>query len=122
MIDLIQYKKGNSELDFDFQKKRKYGEVYYYQKALYSKKGFKWYYFPLNQIKTIELIYGSRQLKQCCGAPIYQTKILLLTTLDQEHIYLNVEETENGDSKRTEALIKKIKEMMPEIEFENYNS
>ncbi len=118
MEDLIQYLKGNdNELDKDFLDKKKFGDVYFCARYLYSKKGMKWFYYPVENISSIEMINGSRQLRQCCGAPIYKSKMLLITTLDKERIYLNVEETNNGDKRRTEALIEEMKNNISSILF-----
>ena len=118
MKELLIYQKGlNQETDRDFKNKEKYGYIYYGQKSFFSRKGLKWYYCPLSEIRKIELIRGSRQLRQCCGAPIYEEKLLLLTTNDDEHIYLTVEETENGDLKHSEKLLRKIREAFPEMEI-----
>ena len=38
----------------------------------------------------IELIKGSRQLRQCCGAPIYREKILLLLTMKHYCLILQI--------------------------------
>lgn len=104
--DLILYVKGESKvLDLDFKKKKKYGNVYYFKDYLYKKKGLKWYYYPLSKVKDIEIIGGSRQLRQCCGAPIYKTKSLLLTTDHSTQVYFDVEDINNGDKKHTERLL-----------------
>lgn len=109
MEDLLLYTKGTDKsLDRDFSEKKKFGDVYYHQNFLFTKKGIKWFYYPLANIFEIELISGSRQLRQCCGAPIYQTKVLLITTTNQERIYLTVEEINNKDLKRTETLLEVI--------------
>lgn len=109
MEELIQYIKGKDEqADRDFKNKKKYGNVYYYGNNLFVKKGLKWFYFPLSEIVCVELIHGTRQLRQCCGAPIYKTKELLITTCRQQHVYLHVEEVENMDLKRAEALIEEM--------------
>lgn len=108
MEDLILYQKGDEKLDLDFKYKQKYGKVFCGKSNLFVKKGWRWYYFPFNQIETIEMIFGSRQLRQCCGAPIYQNKLLLLTTHSQQHLYLTIEETENGDARKTEELLERI--------------
>ena len=118
MEEMMLYKKGvDRERDDDFSKKKKYGDVYYHQKYLYTKKGFKWFYYPLDNIVSVEMIFGSRQLRQCCGAPIYQTKILLVTTQNHENLYLNVEETEHKDEKKTESLILAMKQNNNKIDY-----
>ncbi|MBR2701790.1 MAG: hypothetical protein IKE77_06890 [Erysipelotrichaceae bacterium] len=118
MKDMMLYQKGKDpEIDSDFRKKNKYGYIYYGENSFFTRKGLKWYYCPLKNLNKIELIRGSRQLRQCCGAPIYREKILLLTTDDDEHIYLTVEETENGDLKHAEKLLGKIREIHPQLDI-----
>ena len=118
MKDMMPYQKGKDPgIDDDFRKKEKYGYIYYGENSFFTRKGLKWYYFPVNDLNKIELIKGSRQLRQCCGAPIYREKILLLTTDDDEHIYLTVEETENGDLKHAEKLLRRIREKHPRLEI-----
>lgn len=109
MEEMVLYKKGKDpDLDQDFKSKRKFGEVYYCHQALYTRKGLKWYYYPLDPIISIEIVFGTRQLRQCCGAPIYKTKDLILTTAKNEHLYIKAEECEHGDTKQAELLIKEI--------------
>lgn len=109
MKEMILYEKGkDAELDLDFKSKKRFGEIYYFNKALYTKKGLKWFYCPLDSVVSIELVFGTRQLRQCCGAPIYKTKDLILADVDKEHLYLKAEECEHGDKKQAEALIQEI--------------
>ena len=118
MLELEVYKKKvNAEIDTEFQDKKKFGDVYASPKMIFVKKGLKWYMVSINKITKAQIIAGSRQLRQCCGAPIYPTKILLLTANTGENLYLNVEETENGDFKRAEALIEFLKQNHQTIEF-----
>ena len=118
MLELEVYKKKmNAEIDTEFQKKKKFGDVYASESMIFVKKGLKWYMISLNKITKAQIIVGSRQLRQCCGAPVYQTKILLLSTDNDENLYLNVEETENGDFKRAEALISFLKQNNQKIQF-----
>lgn len=116
MIELYKYKKNISkELDDDFNKKVKYGKVYYCNKYIFVRKGLNWLFFPLKEIKSIEIIFGSRQLKQCCGAPIYSTQELLITTITNEHTFIRVDETENGNMNKAEKLVDKIIKNSPNI-------
>lgn len=117
MEELKPYKKGaDSGADKDFSNKTRFGMVYYRGDHFFTKKGLKWSCYSLNDIARIELIRGSRQLRQCCGAPIYEEKLLLITTKDDEHLYLTVEEVENGDLKHSERLLSRIRQ-----EHENIN-
>ena len=118
MEELKLYVRGADPADDqDFRLKSRYGKVWFYSRNLYVRKGLKWYYCPLGKIVSIETMRGSRQLRQCCGAPIYREKMLRLTTYEKEHIYLTVEETENEDLKHTERLVKKISSAFPQIEI-----
>ena len=118
MQDLIVYRKNiSAETDRDFRQKTRYGNVWYSGNSFFIRKGLKWYYCSVDGLKKIELIKGSRQLRQCCGAPIYAEKLLLLTTAEDDHIYLTVEETENGDLRHSEKLLKKVGENFPGLEI-----
>ncbi len=109
MEELYLYKKGqDAKLDLDFKSKKKFGEIYYCDQVLYVKKGLKWFYYPISQIVSVELVFGTRQLRQCCGAPIYKTKDLILTNIENEHLYLKAEECEHGDRKHAESLIEEM--------------
>jgi len=119
MDNLKVYKKKDfPELAEDFAGKKKYGKVYFNEKCFYVKKGLKWLFIRLDDIESYEIIQSSRQLRQCCGAPIYPTKTMLLTTKRQEHIYLDIEETANGDLKYSEALMERL-EIIKKINYYN---
>ena len=107
----------NKDISFDegFREKKRYGQVWYGRGHLFIKKGFKWYGYPIYDAASIRLEDSSRQLRQCCGAPIYKEKMLRITFADDEHLYVTVEETENGDLKQSEKLLKKIMEEYPDI-------
>lgn len=118
MLDLEPYvKKANAEIDTEFQEKKKFGDVYAARHTLFVKKGFKWFMVSLNKVSKAQIISGSRQLRQCCGAPIYTTKILFLTTESNENLYLNVEDIEHIDMKKSEALLQYLKQNNQMIEI-----
>lgn len=122
MKDLLRYIKGeNKNRDEDFKNKKKYGNVYFYHQNIYVKKGLTWYYFPLSEIDSLEILNGTRQLRQCCGAPIHKTRELLITTNSQEHIYLSIEEIEDIDSKKAMKLVEDINKINHFIKVINFN-
>lgn len=95
MMEFEVYKKGiDKHLDEDFKQKRKYRKLYFYRDYLYYNKQLKWYYLATKDIKSIEFINGTRQLRQCCGAPIYNTTDIIITTLSDNNIYLNLDDKE----------------------------
>lgn len=89
------YQKGiDNKLDEDFKQKKKYMKVYFHKDYLYYKKQFKWHYLSLKDVKKIQFINGTRQLRQCCGAPIYDTTDMIITTISDNNIYINLSDKE----------------------------
>ena len=116
MEEMRLYQKNkDKQADHAFSEKKKYGMVCYADRYMFQRKGLKWFFYPLDEIEAISKENSSRQLRQCCGAPIYDEKMLVFTARNKEKLYLTIEETENGDQKQTEKLLKRIYEDCPQI-------